>query len=370
MNRQYVPILSLNPSEMTALEQLPQKDKDLILPLFPLKGWTTAIKLQSSIDRIEKSIGERFFIADLDSDFVLKNNKFILNGDYPREVHKEIHNLLNSKGGYKNWVEYIQNIPKAIPTLQLGDLNELEEQVASLASLNRGLVVRFMMKKNTAEVFNSVAKTLLSDKTKEILFIFDHEDINRVDVLEAEKNTKLIESFHRLFPDATFSISSASFPSSFAGAYRGEIPIYERLLFNNTFKHCSSDIRMIYSDRGGARAGKISGGGTTPPPRIDYALKNDWRFIRKEFQDPSNILPGEKEKLYQLAATEMINSDYWISNLQLWGVQMIEKTSEGDEYGITSPNRATAVRINLHMYQQLHYDDIVEELDTDEDWED
>lgn len=127
---------------------------------------------------------------------------------------------------------------------------------------------------------------------------------------------------------------------------------------------------MIYSDRGGARAAKLSGGGAIPPPRIDYALKNDWRFIRKEFLDSQNVARGEKERLYKEAAIEMLNSDYWIDGLKLWGVQMIEKTSEGDEFGITSPNRATAVRINLHLYQQLHYNDMLENLDTDEDWVD
>jgi hypothetical protein len=49
---------------------------------------------------------------------------------------------------------------------------------------------------------------------------------------------------------------------------------------------------------------------------------------------------------------------------------MIEKTSLGDPYGITSANRATAVRINLHLYQQLHYYSDINMLDTDEDWED
>lgn len=38
----YAPILSLSPSEMMALEQLPGKDKDNILPVIPLKGWASS----------------------------------------------------------------------------------------------------------------------------------------------------------------------------------------------------------------------------------------------------------------------------------------------------------------------------------------
>ena len=78
----------------------------------------------------------------------------------------------------------------------------------------------------------------------------------------------------------------------------------------------------------------------------------------------------EKEVLYQEAAIEVMNSEYWDAELRLWGTQMIEKTSLGDQYGITSANRATAVRINLHLYQQLHYFDVLKSLDTEEDWVD
>jgi len=367
---QYAPILALNPSEMSALEQLPEKDKDLILPIFPIKGWTTAKNLENSIGRIKKSIAEREFIADIDKDFLLLNKTYIATGKYPRHVHEQIHSLMDSNAGYKNWVGFIQETSNSIPILQLDDLAELDLQITNLASLNRGIVVRFKMKQSSAHLFNAVATSLLGKNIAQLLFIFDHEDVNRIDILEVDKHAKLIESIHRLFPLAAFSVSSASFPSSFAGSYRGEIPIYERLLFNGTFKSCVANILMLYSDRGGARAARLSGGGAIPPPRIDYALKNDWRFIRKEFEDYKNIEEGEKERLYQEAAIEMINSDYWIPDLKLWGVQMIEKTSEGDKFGITSPNRATAVRLNLHLYQQLHYNDVLEDLDTDEDWED
>lgn len=60
--------------------------------------------------------------------------------------------------------------------------------------------------------------------------------------------------------------------------------------------------------------------------------------------------------------------DYWDPNLRLWGTQMIEKTGLGDSYGITNANKATAVRINIHLYQQLHYNEVLSNIDTEEDW--
>ena len=49
---------------------------------------------------------------------------------------------------------------------------------------------------------------------------------------------------------------------------------------------------------------------------------------------------------------------------------MIELTAQGDSYGITSAQDATAVRINLHLYQQLNYENDSDSHDTDEDWVD
>lgn len=128
---------------------------------------------------------------------------------------------------------------------------------------------------------------------------------------------------------------------------------------------------MIYSDRGSARADKIGGGGGIPSPRIDYPLANDWRFIREEFEDSTSPEDGEKEELYTLIAEKIMKSNYWNPELRVWGTQVIELTSKGEMLGINSPMRSTAVRINIHMHQQLYYDapeDVL--LDTDEDWED
>lgn len=366
----YIPLLALNPSEMTALEQLPDKDKDLVLPYFPIKGWTTAKDLRSTIDRIKKSIGERPFIADLDSEFLYSNQKFAKTGEYPRKVYEQIHELLDSSNGYLNWTNFVSECPQIIPSLILEDLSELKAQISSLAELNRGIVVRLKMKRIPATELNSVVRGLLQSKYQSVMFVLDYEDIGRVDILDIEKNTQLVNQLAHFFPQSVVCISATSFPFSFAGSYRGEIPIYERQLFNKISNSCSNLVHLVYSDRGSARAAKLNGGGALPPPRIDYALKHDWRFIRKEYADSTNVQDGEKEQMYQEAAIEMLNSDYWNEELRLWGTQMIEKTALGDKFGITSPNRATAVRINLHIYQQIHYSDIVEELCTEEDWVD
>lgn len=370
----YAPILSISPAEMTALEELPDKDKDLILPVIPLRGWVGSQKLEKSIPRIEKAIGQRYWIADIDASFIEDNREKQITGEYPREVFREIEELLSPQNGYERWFAYLQGTccSKAIPTIQLGDVSQLEAQIKKLSSLGRGVVARFSVKHIESDFYINVLKQIRALQVNDAFIIFDYGQVGREILSYVASISTVIKKAHSILPSALFSLSCSSFPSSFSGENMGENPIYERLLFNKVQKACVSINRpLIYSDRGGARADKIGGGGGIPSPRIDYPLTEDWRFIREEFEDSSSPEDGEKEVLYTSIAKGIMNANYWKPELRVWGTQVIELTSKGEMLGINSPMRSTAVRINLHMHQQLYYGQPEEVLlDTEEDWED
>jgi hypothetical protein len=353
---------------MNAIEELPDKDKDLILPIFPLKGWVGAHKLEKATERIKKAIGDRVWIANIDNSYLYDNKEYLLTGKYPREVFGELEALLDAKDGHNAWYEYLVELPNAIPVIQWGNSLELEPQIKKLLTLQRGIVVII----TPATVQNQIQKaleTLSLLKAKNVFVIFDFGQITAGDLNKTSNIVSLIQHTQKQIQDCYFSISSSSFPSSFSGYNKGENPIYERQLFRNV-SHLCPEAKMIYSDRGSARATKLSGGGGIPSPRIDYPLKNDWRFIRKEFDDSENPRDSEKEELYTEIAKDIINAEYWNSALRLWGTQIIELTSKRDRLGINSPAKATAVRINIHLHLQLHYDIDIAGIDTDEDWDD
>ncbi|EPE2789503.1 beta family protein [Serratia marcescens] len=365
----YIPILSLSLSEMEALEHLPEKDKDLILPIFPLKGWMSSQLLENSLNKISKTISNRKWIAYFDNEYLSGNKKFLLTGSYPREVFNQLAELRKPNDGYKNWYEFLKEIPEAIPTVFLDDLSQLESQITQLISLKRGLTFVFEVKKLALTSYNEIINKISQLKINDILFVYDVGTIGNDYNDYYQPLFNLIRKTKEIIPFARVAISGTSFPFNFAGYHKGENSIYERLLFNK-LKNSINFYPIIYSDRGSARIEKQSGGGNLPPPRIDYALKNDWRFIRREFRDPKYPEDGEKEHLYFLCANEIMQQDYWSKSLHLWGTQMIELTSKKEKFGINTPQKATAVRINLHLYTQLHYDYVLEEIDTDEDWED
>lgn len=365
----YAPILSLSLSEMEALEQLPEKDKDLILPIFPLKGWMSSQLLENSLKKIKKTIGDRKWVAYFDNEYLSGNKNFLITGTYPREVFNQLSELKNPSQGYKNWFDFLKEIPEVIPTVFLDDLSQLESQIIQLISLNRGLVFVFEVKKLALTSYNEIIDIVSKLNITDLFFVYDLGTIGSEYNEYYQPLLNLINKTKERIPFARVAISGTSFPFNFAGYHNGENSIYERLLYNK-LKNIVNFYPTIYSDRGSARIEKQSGGGNLPPPRIDYALKNDWRFIRREFKNPKSPDDGEKEHLYCLCAREIMQQEYWSKSLHLWGTQMIELTSKKEKFGINTPQKATAVRINLHLYTQLHYDYVLEEIDTDEDWED
>ena len=268
----YAPILSISPAEMTALGELPEKDKDIILPIVPLRGWVGSQILKNSVARIEKAIDQRFWIADIDRNFVDGTKKDEL-GNYPREVFSEIEKLLISNDGYDNWYQYLQAFPKSIPTVQLEDLDELERQVTKLSALNRGLFVKFSILDIDSGRYRVILEKIKSLNIGSNIFImFDYGQVSREVLTFSSEIISILELTHEILEARVLTISCSSFPSSFSGYHYGENSIYERLLFNTVMSGISNKISMIYSDRGGARAVKIKGGGGIPSPRIDYAL--------------------------------------------------------------------------------------------------
>lgn len=368
--RNYIPILAISPAEMSAVEQLPDKDKDQILALFPLKGWVGSHRLSNTLKRIKDSIGDRPWIADIDESFLSENKFFLFTGRHPdTPIYQELKDLLNPENAFENWCSFVRQNEAIIPCVRHETLEGLADQLRKLSELNRGVVIRISPDENNISRHEYIIRALQAVGSSDVLIIYDLETIDQ----NFHERAALLDKFMRFakenIEDLALSVSSSSFPTGFAGRRDGENSIYERILFN------SIDAQevyspLIYSDRGSARASKQDGGSGTPPPRIDYPMKKDWKFVRREVD---NDAPGSKEKrkeAYIEIAQEIVSADYWMPELRLWGTQQIELTAEGNEFGIFSAQRATAARINIHLFVQLYYNSETDEINTDEEWVD
>ncbi|MDR9497982.1 MAG: hypothetical protein RI556_02305 [Hydrogenovibrio sp.] len=369
----YVPILSISPAEMTALEKTYEEDKDKILPMFPLKGWVGSHNLQNSLDRIHKSIQDRNWIADIDKNFLIGKEKGE-SGLYERNVFNEIEKLLDERDGYKNWCDFIGSLENAIPVLQLEKEEQLTKQIEYFKNIDRGMVLKLDTNHLESDSYLDYLEKIHESSINDVLIVLDLGQITKEVVKEdvIEKFGTYIRIINNVLPDSLISTSASSFPPGFSPYTKGKNSIYERMLFNkvtNISEH--NHDKFIYSDRGGARIEKNGGGSGTPAPRVDYALKNEWAFVRraKVLDVPQKDDKQYRTSLYKDAAQAVLDSDYWDENLKIWGTQQIELTALGDSYGIDNAGKSTSVRINIHIYQQLHYED-TEIVDFEEDWED
>lgn len=343
----YLPILGMRPAEMRALEELPGQTKDALIPLIPLRPWVGSHHLDGTLDRIEKSYGQRPVIVSVGERETTKD----------RPVFAELDRLRESDDGFANWCEFIEGRPNYIPVAQLG-IDPIQEpaQISQLYGLQRGLVLH--LERPTFGALGAISAIVgrLTGGGEGVCFIVDFGPATADHLQVASQALGYIKTLRALSPLAYVSVSASSFPNGFAN--RTDQPIYERQLFNALAGSPGVD-RLIYSDRGSARAEQLSGGSGVIPSRIDYPLFDKWKFHRSD----DTGFGGYVEQARALIAT-----GDWNSNLRVWGTQMIERTARGDHSAIDTPAKSTAARINLHLQLQTFYGQTDEAEDTEEDW--
>ncbi|ANY20521.1 hypothetical protein A6F68_02013 [Tsuneonella dongtanensis] len=344
----YIPLLSVRPGEMRALEELPDSTKDRMLPYVPLRPWVGSNRLQNALDRLEEAYGERPIIVGV--------------GDreptQQRPVFGELDRLRRADGGFASWCGFIEDHENFIPVAQLSP-NTVEEsaQIDCLWGFDRGLVIH--LPRPAFPGMGALAQRVgnLTDGGDDVVFILDFQTVAADHLQVAALAQGYIATIRNGCPDAFICLSATSFPSSFDNLPAQQI--YERRLFNQLTALGIPE--LIYSDRGSARIERPGGGGGQPYPRIDYPLAADWRFFRHETQSGFS---GYQAQARLLAATQ-----FWNPNIRVWGTQMIERTIAGDRSAISSPQKATAARINLHLQVQTFHDDPALAEETEDDWD-
>ncbi|NOW46688.1 hypothetical protein FHW96_002848 [Novosphingobium sp. SG751A] len=339
----------MKPAEMRALEELPGPTKDAMLPIIPLKSWVSARKLKSVTDRIEQSYGARPVAVSVGEREVGRD----------REVFQEIDRLRNPVQGFSNWVDFLRNHPNYIPVAQIGSdpLNELE-QIRQLSQLGRGLVVPVERQAIPSLPVLAQGVARATDGGRGVCFLIDFGTASKDHLSIGLQVLGYFQTIIAAAPLSHVSISASSFPSNFSNIPR-QREIYERLLFREVVRHVPEG-RLIYSDRGSARAEPLSGGSGVIPARIDYPQFDNWWFFRDDDAGAS---------AYGAQARALMANAVWNPDLRVWGTQMIERTARGDHSAIDNPTKATAARINLHLQLQTFYGEPGLANDTEEDWD-
>ncbi len=94
------------------------------------------------------------------------------------------------------------------------------------------------------------------------------------------------------------------------------------------------------------------------PPRIDLATGDAWEIFRAT----------NDVETFKKLADEVKKSPNYPAALKIWATYMVEATALNDPNGIINLKKAAAVRINMHLYRQLHFARFDPAPDTDDDY--
>lgn len=346
----YIPTIFLRNAELRALRELPNSDKDDLAPIFALKPWLTSKELMRSIEKIQESFGERDFFLDLDP--------FYRPNEIKRPAQDQFLELLDSSESYSNWMDFVEEHDRVQPCLRLEDADNrnIREQIESFTGLERTFLARIIFDHTPRphEVVDSVCET-------------EHGNFGFVldvgwgsDILSREAwASGLVGRISDLRPEIPIVVSGSSFPSSFTGYEIGEpVHLDERTLYRSLSRRHNA-ASLIYGDWASSRKPSEQRGGAAPTPRIDLPDREAWRIFRI----------AEDNGGYVAAAREVLQSDSWNNDLDVWGTYMIRATAQREPFSINAPPYATAARINIHLHYQLRYNDPIRLIETEDEYQ-
>lgn len=346
----YFPTLGLRPSEMRALEELPESTKDRLEPVVLLAPWATSLELANSLKRIEKAYGKRLYYLDTDLRYQSASD---------RQAIADFNTMKNEGGAYNAYFEFVAQSDYAVPTLQLREATEANilEQINSANEIGRGFLIRVSRSSFSSEQLPLIL-TALETGLANFRIAIDCEWLSDIQSGEVWASG-ILSQLNNASNKVPVIISATSFPKSFSDIEGIETTeIGSRKIFSNLRGRFGNSLDLLYGDWGTTRPREYTGG-QTPPPRIDYPTDENWIF----FRDP------EKWN-YRQAALALVNSSHWNSSVNVWGKLMIEKTAAGDVSGITNPTGNVAARINIHLHLQSWFGDASGVADTDDPWSD
>lgn len=355
----YMPILSIRPAEVVALSELPDLSKDRMQPFILIKPWLGSGALSRGVDKILHGFPRRPWFAELDPEYE------------PSETSQsgaEIQALRNAADGFEDWISFVGQLPEAIPVLQVRaglSADDILMQLDRATALRRGVGVRIV---RPALAVAPLIEVLSRRPDVPITILIDYgQQDSRLLVNVAAAASEVAYVRERL-PTSRIALSSTTFPSDFGNNTSQEI--YERSFFSSVNAQVGN---LIYSDRGSARAAEQGGGGI-PRPRIDLPTLTRWNFFRsdcvREEDEDDDEFRARRIEAYGQMADEAVASSDWDDKLNVWGTQFIKITQLRSPFGITSPAKATACRINIHLTKQSLYGVDVSSEELEEEWVD
>ncbi|MBS1303038.1 beta family protein [Loktanella sp. SALINAS62] len=353
-NTLYVPTLSIRPAEMRGLEYLAQRTKDRMTPCFLLAPWVGSATLQKAVERLETAFPVGQYFLDLDRLYMPTN--------LDHAAQSTFVGLSASDGSYRNWQNFIREVPRAMPVLQLRGLSsrEIIAQIEAFQAMQKTFAVRICDGRVPENVVELV-EALNTLGTADYALILDAGWTRNPLGAAAWYSGLLRGALTTIDAQVPAVVSCTSIPKAYAHINGLEPVSFSNRRLVNQVQAGANRARIIYGDWGSTRPRDPQGGGGRPPPRIDYSLDEAWCIARNPEEDWD----------FTRAAAAIVESDYWDGTTDQWAEEMIAETAENEALGINTAPLNVACRVNLHLHRQAFYGDVMPRGDDlDEPYED
>ena len=361
----YFPAFTIRESEIKGFERLAGPTKDHMFPIVSLQAWPRAknglpSQVQRSVDKLAEASGGRPLALDLAAP---RADLASPAGVLGRGEMEALHDVSD---GCRNWAEFIADTAH-IPVFQwVSDASQATLQFDRLISLGRSIVFRFRRSQNW-----NLPQLQLLPKAKfaghSILVVLDSEQISRSADLTVIGNgvqqAALSIAQHLDQASLSFVVIGSSFPAEFASIHPeyAEMPIRERQLhamLNPSPPLLQAGIDLRYGDYAGVFADEKPTA-FKGRPRVDLACPTQWIYHRRP-----------ETEGYGSAAQLVVGSSHWDEALMCWGAQEIRRAAAGNLQGLGSGTPWTAIRINMHLHQQAHFESGAAGGPQEEEWQD
>jgi len=337
-NFKYFPIIRTRQAELKGYAHLDDAAKDNLCPLITLGKWRNSEDCERAIAKITECVGDRNYILDLTRDLQHQN--------------QAVRDLMSPESNFKNWIEFVSQNEKVIPTVQLtsgAKGREIVRQAVALEKLGRPPV--FRIKDFTSDLNNTLAALYALEAPEKALIVLDAGYIRDIStklikpgVLEGVLRTlnKIVEEV----PEVPRVLAGTSFPRSVMpwlsenSETSGKIDILENILF----EEIGSDI-VMYGDHVSIHSVVYDDEGGTFLPRLEVPSDGFWHFERR---------PKTKGEGYIDAASVLLENHSEFQENPAWGAQMLRNTANSSGTTINAPVTAISVRVNLHIDYQLN----------------
>jgi Beta protein len=263
---QYSPNICARRAEVKALKQLPEVDKNKIIPLILLAPWPNAKELDRAMEKIVDAFGNRPFFLGLDRYFVPT--------DPTKPAAKQFLDLFDTSGGYQNYFEYIAKFSQCIPVLDMGVFQDslFDQQIKNAERLGRGFL--FHIHEMNSPVSSSRLSRVAEIEHSDFAFYLDR-GWSQSPLAEENWYRNVCTDIFSIKDRAAVVVCSACFPKDFT-RFEGIEPVsIETRRLSAAIAKRFNNSKVIHGDWASTRPRSYERA-STPRPRVDYPMRDQW----------------------------------------------------------------------------------------------